>query len=1151
MASSEHPQSSETPAPTGIQTSAETPPVSLPPLPQKPALAQATFLRLRGWLDALLVVTVLLFAFLVASFPASNPDFFRQLAIGRLILQGQYHFGVDPFVYTADNDYFVNHSWLFGLLMYGLYQMPAIGAAAVVIFKALLSAVLAVVLLRAGRREGQSLWIPSACTALAILVVSPRLHLQSPCLSFLFLGVTVWLLTSVGKSEARLWWLPPLFALWVNCDSWFFLGPLTVALYLAGDLLGHWLRREPAINVRTLVLVLVVGVAACLINPHHIHAFTLPPEFGLTPTGGLIENDPQFRMFLLSPLAKDYYQPYLGLNVAGLAYWPLLLLGLASFVSLFVIGQAPWPRLLVWSGFALMSLYNVRAIPFFAVLAGPIASLNWLDFAVQRLGTAPRLTRPWRNWSLSGRTLTVLLGLVLLIATVPGWLHRSQPPFSRIGWSVEVDPSLQAMAEAIRDWSEAKLLPDEPHWFNMHQEIANYLAWFAPGQRVFLDQSLPYYREAAQDYLDIRKGLKQMSSERQEDERDSLALKIDWRKILRKREVRYWISDNRGTHDADVVARLVLFTRPKEWVLCHLKGRIAIFAWRDPQQPGPDPSTGLALDLKRIAFGPKAEQAPASGAEPPPPSEWWRIAWDAWWQPNPPPSSDREVVGLYDFLYYVRERPQQIQSDSRVWQVGVAAGAIAHSLPHGPMPGSLLALSWSCTYNDLFPPEGTEPTRQPGLSEKLAMQAIDSYVNNQFIEPATLYLAVRAARRALRVNPEDSSTYFRLGETYQRLQELSQEQNFRASAPQLAAIRRTQLTAAFQNCLRLQPDDNLAAQAHEALFWVYYRQLGYIDAAVHHLRQAIEKQTALGPRPGASTQFNQALDRMNADLTKLDGELERRLNRYEVNAAAKTGLEKVKVALEQGLSETALAVLEEQAADMNPNSLADMAILRQMKEVVLNLGHLDKARGLFPDFEGPLKLEDMDQYVRLAAARGDYEEADRILSDALRHAWQPPPGQPRVPEPASAVGSLVGRVLLAEGQHLMGVPCVPWLTNNPADIFLRPFLAQNASEFWRRRWRMEAVLTGLLAVQQQADWNLTRGWLALEAGRCAEARKHFQNTRDNTVPLMQWAPEVDRLNAWLAPREEIPRIQQLGYRQVVLRALSQRYLRWLEEKPNP
>ena len=380
MAPSEHPDTpperSAAPATTGIQTSsensapAEAPSITLPPLPQPPAMDPAKFLRLRGGLDTALVVVVLLFAFLVASFPVINSDFFRQLATARLLLQGEYHFGVDPFVYSpADSDYFVNHSWLFALMMYGLYHLPAIGGAAIVIFKALLVVGVAECLLRAGRRPGQSLWIPAACTALAILVVSPRLYLQSTCLSFLFLGVTLWLLTAMRRNGKRFWWLlPPLFALWVNCDSWFFLGPLTVALYLLGELGGMRLSAngaKPQANcqreLRTLGLVFLSGLAACLLNPHHVHAFTLPPEFGLTPAGDLIAHEPQFRSLFLSPLRKDFYEPYLGLSVAGLAYWLLMLLALASFVL--VLGRAPWRRLLVWMGFVLLSFYNCASHP--------------------------------------------------------------------------------------------------------------------------------------------------------------------------------------------------------------------------------------------------------------------------------------------------------------------------------------------------------------------------------------------------------------------------------------------------------------------------------------------------------------------------------------------------------------------------------------------------------------------------------------------------------------------------------------------------------------------------------------------------------------------------------------------------------------------
>jgi hypothetical protein len=242
MASSDHPEtppaSADTPATTGIQTSAETPdtPVIPLPSPSKPsALSGERFTRLCGWLDGALVVLVLVFAFLVASSPVINSDFFYQLATGRLLAHGDYSFGIDPFTYTSDGTYWVNHSWLFALMVYALYQIPAIGGAAVVICKALMVAALAAILLRTSRRAGQSLWIPAACTALAILAISPRLYLQSFYLSFLFLGLTMWLLTAIryplsaireqtADSGQRLWWLlPPLFALWVNCDSWFFL----------------------------------------------------------------------------------------------------------------------------------------------------------------------------------------------------------------------------------------------------------------------------------------------------------------------------------------------------------------------------------------------------------------------------------------------------------------------------------------------------------------------------------------------------------------------------------------------------------------------------------------------------------------------------------------------------------------------------------------------------------------------------------------------------------------------------------------------------------------------------------------------------------------------------------------------------------------
>ncbi len=287
------------------------------------------------------------------------------------------------------------------------------------------------------------------------------------------------------------------------------------------------------------------------------------------------------------------------------------------------------------------------------------------------------------------------------------------------------------------------------------------------------------------------------------------------------------------------------------------------------------------------------------------------------------------------------------------------------------------------------------------------------------------------------------------------------------------------------------------------------------------------------------TQYNQQLERMSTELTRLDAKLHGQLDSYELRSASKSGLEKVQIALELGLTETALTALEQAAQEnvgvFNQN---EQAIVKRITSVALDLGRLDKARELLPDAEDTpgkaIRPEDLDLYVRLAAARGDYEEADRLLADALQGVGQPSSSQTALLDPVRLTAQSVGRVLLAQALPLTGIPRLP--LPHP----------QLASDYWVRRWRMEAIGTALIAGQQRGDWYLTRGWLALESGRCDEARRHFEAARAIAVPGEQWIAEVDRLNAWQDAKMEIPTLQQLGFRHRVLHNLSASYLRWLE-----
>src|SRR5206468_2548227 len=138
-------------------------------------------------MDGVLILLVLIFAFLAASFIARNSDFWFHLATGRLLAQGQFSFGVDPFAYTSEHVYWANHAWLFDLTLHWLYVL--IGGPGLVILKALLVAALAGVLLSI-RRSGP-LWLPALGISLAILAMSLRLLLQPTCISYVLLALTL------------------------------------------------------------------------------------------------------------------------------------------------------------------------------------------------------------------------------------------------------------------------------------------------------------------------------------------------------------------------------------------------------------------------------------------------------------------------------------------------------------------------------------------------------------------------------------------------------------------------------------------------------------------------------------------------------------------------------------------------------------------------------------------------------------------------------------------------------------------------------------------------------------------------------------------------------------------------------------------------
>src|SRR5262249_51824248 len=120
------------------------------------------------------------------------------------------------------------------------------------------------------------------------------------------------------------------------------------------------------------------SLAVCLLNPHHVHVFALPPELSPALAAGL-SDDVRFQK-LFAPAWRLGLRawPAAAVNLAEWAYVALLALGLVALV-LNRRHLSGW-RLLVWAAFALLSVWRVRAAPFFAVVAGPVTALELQAF---------------------------------------------------------------------------------------------------------------------------------------------------------------------------------------------------------------------------------------------------------------------------------------------------------------------------------------------------------------------------------------------------------------------------------------------------------------------------------------------------------------------------------------------------------------------------------------------------------------------------------------------------------------------------------------------------------------------------------------------------------------------------------------------------
>ena len=657
---------------------------------------------------------------------------------------------------------------------------------------------------------------------------------------------------------------------------------------------------------------LLISVGACLVNPHHIWAFTAPSALGLSEAAGVFSRDGQFWALFISPLESGYFRPDVGLSVAGAAFFPLVVLGLASFAADQWVGRWSWERALVWIAFLALAVWRAAAIPFFAVVAGPIASLNFLDFAAKRWGTAPAVTGRAGAWAMGGRVLTFLAGVALLVAVWPGWLQAWPQEPHRGGWTVEPDPGLVRLTDRIKAWHKAGL-PPGGRWFTVSPTVLPYLAWYCPGERGGYDlQRLPLYDHAAREIKQVRDSLAF---------RDGDAGKPDprWRKALRSEDVHFLICYEQNPLPLRFGSPLpTLLTSPDEWPLLGVDGAATVFGWRDPRPwarasrarrrcPRPPPRRGrpsrrpirpvrAARGLRGVRpSGGAGAAARVHGAS--------RLVGGAVDADEAAPVGGRRGRSDVAALHGPATDLARSQRGGVEGHVGRAEARLAGRAGGRSLRDRMVALR-------LFPGRGRPPQAGPdrrdaasapphaesgrGVPARPARRLFD------YGPPAPLYLSLRAARRALAVKP-DAEAYQVLGEIYYRLVHETREGPFGAMVayprvvrgalqpgfPYPLLLRHVQAATALRRALDLDPN-NAAA---ERLSIVLYQEAGFLDLTVQHGKECVRILRENGA-PDAE---------LAREVDQADKELRRRQDTYLLKTANRSVTEKVDVALDMGL----------------------------------------------------------------------------------------------------------------------------------------------------------------------------------------------------------------------------------------------------------
>ena len=434
---------------------------------------------MRQPLKGIFEVYVFALAFLLASRPLSDGDFWFHLKTGEYVINTGLVPKQELFSFTAYGRPWIAHGWLAGVLFYVVYSK--IGPYFLMFIFALL-ATLAFWIVH--RRSDAHPIVRGLGVLLGIWAAMPNLGVRPRIFSLLFASIFLVVLTSyaqAGKGRA-IWWLVPLMTLWVNLHGGFIIGFLLIGLTIIGILLDGWTEGKNVRTfwprLRTLGFVFVGCVMAGALNPYGIKMYALPLE---------VLHTPIFLSRVVDFISPNFHQSEM---------LPFSLLILLTISALALSPKKVKPsQLLLFLATLYSSLQTQRNIMIFALVAAPLFAeyfQSWLDST-----TLAKVFTPSKAASIHGPRTVMLSTLLLLpLAAFAIQLKRVVyvPPTQRTS-----DVPIKAVEYMKKQQITGNTVTVPNIW-------GGYLIWALPTNPVYIDGRNAYPPEFVEQYVKITEG---------------------------------------------------------------------------------------------------------------------------------------------------------------------------------------------------------------------------------------------------------------------------------------------------------------------------------------------------------------------------------------------------------------------------------------------------------------------------------------------------------------------------------------------------------------------------------------------------------------------------------------------------------------------